>query len=231
MEQLDQFLNTAETAETAEIPEETQAPEAAEQPEGAPAAPEKEPDHVPVGVLVKAREDWKEKATRYEERQRAAETRAQELEARLRQYEQPQQGQPQSDPLQAVQQQVINERFNMSEMLVRQQYQDADEKVQVFMDAARANPALAAALQTQRHPWEFAYKEGARMLMLKEVGDDPAQYREKLKAELMAELQKSNPAPAPALNLPQSLNGARSVAPRSAQAFTGPTPLDQLFAK
>jgi hypothetical protein len=214
-------VNEAAPEETTQevVPQETQ--------EDAPAAPSQEDQekHVPLAALEaerKGRQDWKEKAIRAEE----------ELKALRAQYQQPQQPQQQQiDPLQAVQQQVINERFNMSEMLVRQQYQDADEKVQVFMEAARSNPALAAALQTQRHPWEFAYKEGARMLMLKEVGDDPAQYREKLKAELMAEIQKSNPAPAPALNLPQSLNGARSVAPRSAQAFTGPTPLDQLFQK
>lgn len=213
---------TAEPAEPAEVTQEVAEPETQED---APAAPSQEDQekHVPLAALEaerKGRQDWKEKAIRAEE----------ELKALRAQYQQPQQPQQQQiDPLQAVQQQVINERFNMSEMLVRQQYQDADEKVQVFMEAARANPALAAALQTQRHPWEFAYKEGARMLMLKEVGDDPAQYREKLKAELMAELQKS--APAPALNLPQSLNGARSVAPRSAPAFTGPTPLDQMFSK
>ncbi len=137
----------------------------------------------------------------------------------------PQQPPPQLDPLQSMQQQIINERFNTSEMLVRQAHADADDKVNIFMEAAKANPALAAALHQQRHPWKFAYDEGARMLLQKEFGSDPTAYREKVRAELIAEMQRTAP---PALNLPASLNGARSVAPRAAPGFTGPPSLEEI---
>jgi hypothetical protein len=204
-------------AETQPQEQEAQPP-ANEDGEGAPAAPQAQEQHVPLAALEaerKTRQDWKEKAIRYEE----------ELK-QLRQQP-PQQFQPQQiDPLQAVQQQLVNERFNTSEMLVKQAHADADEVVEVFMEAARANPALAAALHQQRHPWDFAYKEGKRLRMLKEVGDDPAAYRAKVEAEIRAQLQTQAP---PQVNVPQSLNGARSVAPRSAPAWTGPTPLNDMF--
>lgn len=200
--------------------QEAQQPSADAGGEGAPAAPQNQEQHVPLAALEaerKTRQDWKEKAIRYEE----------ELK-QLRQQPQ-QQFQPQQlDPLQSMQQQLINERFNTSEMLVKQAHADADEVVGVFMEAAKANPALAAALHQQRHPWEFAYKEGKRLSMLKEVGDDPKAYRDKLKAELLAEIQAEGH---PRINVPASLNGARSVATRNAPGWTGPTPLNDLFKR
>lgn len=218
---LDEVLNgqQAETVEAQPQQQEAQ-PQADGGGEGAPTASQSQEQHVPLAALEaerKTRQDWKEKAIRYEE----------ELK-QLRQQAQPQQFQPQQlDPLQSIQQQVINERFNTSEMLVKRDHADADEVVGVFMEAAKANPALAAALHQQRHPWEFAYKEGKRLLMLKEVGDDPAAYRAKVEAEIRAQLQSQAQ---PQVQLPQSLNGARSVAPRNAPSWTGPTPITELFS-
>lgn len=212
---LEQVLNP-QSEESVVQPEAQAQEQSGGQPEGVgePTSPETQGTHVPLAALEaerKGRQDWKEKAIRFEE----------ELK-QLRQNAQQQQF-SQMDPVVAVQQQVINERFNTSEMLARQTYKDLDDKVNVFMEAAKANPALSAALHQQRHPWEFAYKEGARMLMLKEVGDDPAAYRAKVEAEIRAQLQSQAQ---PQVSVPSSLNGARSVAPRSANAWTGPTPLN-----
>lgn len=185
---------------------------------GAPTVPEGNGSHVPLSALEaerKTRQDWKERAVK-------AET---ELEHARRQPQQPPQ---QLDPLQVVQQQIINERFNTSEMLVKQKHEDADDVVKVFMDAARANPALAAQLQVQQHPWQFAYNEGKRLQMVAEMGSDPGAYRAKIEAEIRAKIQ-SESGGQPQVNLPASLNGARSVAPRSAPAWTGPTPINDLF--
>ncbi len=214
---LEQVLNPQ--SEEVVVQPEVNQPDPGANPEGGgePTSPETQNStHVPLAALEaerRGRQDWKEKAIRYEE----------ELK-QLRQ--QPQQQFQQMDPLQSMQQQLINERFNMSEMLVRQQYKDVDDKVNVFMDAARENPALMAALQQQRNPWDFAYREGARMLMLKEVGDDPAAYRAKVEAEVLAKLQSQGQ---PQVNVPSSLNGARSVASRSAPAWTGPTDLGNIL--
>jgi hypothetical protein len=183
--------------------------------------------HVPLEALEaerKGRQDWKEKATRFEERARA-------LEEQLARTQQPQQGQQQQDPLQVMQQQIVNERFNTSEMLVREKFQDVDDVIGTFKEAAAANPALIAQMHAHPHPWKFAYEEGKRLRFAAEIGNDPEAYRKKLRAEIEAEL-KAQGAPqsqqpgAPAL--PQSLAGARSAGARG-NTWTGPTPLDSMF--
>lgn len=215
---MDDILNPQAEEQGMAVDQQVDEPQGQQQEDqGAPAAHQNE-SHVPLAALEaerKGRQDWKEKAIRFEE----------ELRHLREQASQPQQERVQLDPLQSIQQQLINERFNTSEMLVKQAHADADDVVGVFMEAAKANPALSAALQNQRHPWDFAYKEGKRLTMLKEVGDDPSAYRAKIEAEVMAKLQQSQPQ---ALNLPTSLNGVRSVANRSTPTFTGPTPLDAI---
>jgi hypothetical protein len=185
--------------------------------------------HVPLAALEaerKGRQDWKEKAARYEGE--LAEVRRQ-----LEQRQQPQGEQVERNPFEIMQERLINERFNTSEMIARAAHTDIDEKVEVFKAAMEKNPALYAQMQADKHPWEFAYREGARMLLAQEMGDDPTAYRTKLEAEIrqkvMAELGQTttNPA-APKTPLPTSLAGARSSASRSSGAFTGPTPFDQV---
>lgn len=224
---MDDVFNTPKEEQPAEVvqPEqvEVEGTEPTEQAEshGEPTAPETQ-KHVPLAALEaerKGRQDWKEKAIRFEEE-------AKQLRERLAT---PQTYEPQEpvDPVVRLHQEVVNERFNTSELLARQKYADLDEVVETFMAAAQQNPALAAQLQTQRHPWEFAYQEGQRMKAMQEIGTDPRAYRERLKAELLAELQQSpKPASAP---LPQSLATARSAAGRSSGAFTGPPPIETLF--
>lgn len=203
---------------------------------GAPTAPE-QGKHVPLAALEserKQRQDWKEKAIRFEE----------ELKA-MRQQSQQQQREsaPQLSEAQQIQQQMLNERFNTSEMVARQQYAaagDLEEMIQLFSEAAQKNPALGMQLQNARHPWEFAYLEGKKLKALQEIGTDPTAYRDKVRAEILAELQAKAGGAAPAQNpaapaaaekpgLPQSLAGSRSSAPRGSAAFTGPAPLDSLF--
>ena len=69
-----------------------------------------------------------------------------------------------------------------------------------------------------------------------EIGDDPAAYRAKLEAELRekitAELQSGQQQRTqPALDLPSNLAGARNVGARSGPAWSGPTPLADIFAR
>lgn len=180
--------------------------------------------HVPLEALEaerKGRQDWKEKAIRYEE----------ELKQLREQQQRPQQ-QPQ-DPLVSMQQQIINERFNFSEMVLRQAHQDVDENVKLFQEAARQNPALTAQMMASQHPWKFAYDEGKRLRFAAEIGTDPDAYRKKLRAEIEAEIRGQG-APSPqsqqpaAPGIPQSLAGARSAGARGT-TFTGPTPMDTIF--
>lgn len=179
--------------------------------------------HVPLAALEaerRGRQDWKEKAVRFEEEARQLRERMAERNAPTEQQ--------QLDPIQQVRQDMLNERFNISEMVARQKYPDLDDVVKFFQEAVQQNPALGMALHQQANPYEFAYREGKRVQMLKEVGDDPAAYRAKVEAEIRAQLQPQSAASA-AATLPASLAGARSSASRSAPAFTGPAPLSSLF--
>lgn len=194
--------------------------------EGEPPAPESE-KHVPLSALEaerKTRQDWKEKAVRAEERQKA-------LEAQLEQIRQQQPQQPQQPP--SAEALVLNERFNMSEMMLRQQHEDVDEVIGRFMQEAEKNPALGAELRRQTHPYQWAYQYAKRLALMDEIGNDPNAYREKLKEQIKAELAQQQPAePAPpkqSPQIPQSLASARSVGSRTASAYSGPTPLDAIL--
>lgn len=214
-EQAQQPAEAPQKAETVEQAERA-APEAGAE---SGTTPQEQAKHVPLAALEaerKGRQDWKEKAIRYEEELKALRERSQQPQGPS------QEQQPQIDP-------VVNARFDFSEALVRNKHDDAEEVVNSFVDAAKQNPALLAGLYQARFPWQYAYDEGKKLKALADMGD-PAAYREKVRAEILAELQ-SQPvqAAASAPPIPQSLASARSSATRTASTFTGPQPIDTLF--
>jgi hypothetical protein len=193
------------------------------------------------------RRDWKEKAIRAEGEM--AELRRQLEEARKApmpppappQQFQPQPIDPNVDPqgfVSRVQEVVLNERLNTSEMMARQQYgaEAIETAINDFKEAAKSDPSLFPKLYANPHPYDWMVKEVERQRLLRDVGSDPAAYRAKLEAELRAKLEaeiaertQAQPQPSAAPRLAPSLATARSAAPRSAPAFTGPPPLDALF--
>ncbi|WP_155632859.1 hypothetical protein [Burkholderia stagnalis] len=203
------------------------------------APPASEPGQmVPLKALEeerKGRQDWKEKAIRFEEElKHLRASQGQQQPAQQQQQERP-------APL-TYEGALLNERMNMSEMMVRQQHGDAavDSALEVFQKAVQENPALGAQLAQQRHPWQFMLDQAKRMQAMQEIGSDPAAYRQKLRDEILAELQQQGAAPAaqpaaaaaPAAPvIPRSLATARSAAPRSAQAWTGPTALTDILKR
>ena len=226
----------AEQVERAETVEQV-----AEQPEGREATEsattaQENGKHVPLAALEaerKGRQDWKEKAIRYEEELK-------NLREQRQQAPQQTTEQRQVDPLERMQQELVTQRFNMSEQMARDRYKDAtdlEEMVMLCAEQAAKNPALQAQLAASPHPWDFAYKEGKRLKLMQDMGDNPDDFKAKIRAEILAELQGSGqattataPAAAPsATPLPQSLATARSSAGRTAPAFTGPTPIGSLF--
>jgi hypothetical protein len=228
--------HTGETQQTDAAAGESQtaAPEA-----GNDAPPASEHDKlVPLKALEeerKGRQDWKEKAIRFEE----------ELKHLRAQKEQPpaqETSQQQHQPVEMdYQTALINERLNTSEMLLRSKHDDVDEKLAVFQAEAAKNPALGAELLKQRHPYEWMYQQATRMQALASIGDDPVAYREKMRAELLAELQGQQqtqtaetvqqPTQAAAPVLPKSLATSRSAGPRSAATWTGPTALNDILKR
>lgn len=141
------------------------------------------------------------------------------------------------------QQQLWNERLNMSEAMLRQQHgdQDVDEKIALFKAEVAKNPALAHELRAQAHPYRWAYDQAQRIVAMREIGPDPKAYetklREKVEAEVRAQLEAQY-ANAPMASvgqpvpprLPQSLSGARNAAPRST-AVAEEIPFEQMFER
>lgn len=170
----------------------------------------------------------------------AARERIRQLEAKGQQQPPPKPVDLYEDPdrfrsgiLSEAQQIALNERLNMSEMMIRDTKDDAEAVIAEFMAATQSNPALREQAMKQAHPYKYIYDEGKRMLAMKEIGD-PVAYKEKLRAELLAELgNQGKPAeeqPAP-VQLPTSLANARSAAPRNATTWQGPTPINDILAR
>lgn len=206
------------------------------------APPASEPGQmVPLKALEeerKGRQDWKEKAIRFEEELKHLRASG----AQQQPAQQPQQQQPVALTYEHA---LLNERMNMSEMMVRQQHGDADveKALEVFQAAVQENPALGAQLAQQRHPWQFMLDQAKRIQAMQEIGTDPDAYRKKVREELLAEMQQQGgagvvqpaavaaPAVPAAPVIPRSLATARSAAPRTAPVWTGPSTLDSILKR
>lgn len=203
--------------------------------DGAPPAPENDDDDkpLPAHVVKKIRtekNDWKEKAI-------AAQAKLDERD-RIEQQRQTQANavhpQPEMSTEERFATQMFNERLNNSEILLRSKHEDVDEKIAVFMEAAKQNPALASGLAQQSHPYQWAYEWAQKEMARREIGDDPVAYRKRLEDEIRASMtaQPADAAQAARAPLPPtSLATARSAAPRDAGAWTGPPSLDQIIKR
>ena len=194
------------------------------------------------------RQDWKARAvqaeTRHQELQRQFEDAQRRATAPPPQPQAP--PQPPPDPAtnpqgwaqHVVQQQqaaLLNERLNNSEMMLADKIgaEKLSEYVNEFRSLAQADPTLFGKLYSQPHPYAWLTREVDRLRLVRDVGDDPAAYREKILAEGRAQWEqeaKAQPAPSPAAGMQPSLGTARSVAGRTAGAWTGEPSLEDVLA-
>lgn len=90
-------------------------------------------------------------------------------------------------------QQAMNQRLELSELVLKELHEDYDEVTAIFTEEARQNPAMAQAMFASSSPAKYAYTEGKRIQSMREIGDDPeafkASLREQLKAEVLAEIK------------------------------------------
>lgn len=134
-------------------------------------------------------------------------------------------------------QELYRTRVEQSQFMMRQKHTDYDEVEAVFADEANRNPALWQELARHPVPASFAYEHGRKVRAMREIGEDPVAYREKLKQELLAELQPSQPAPQlkpqtlAAPTPPPSLAGVPSASPQVVRGYQGPTPLEDLLSQ
>ncbi len=204
-----------------ETPIDQPRPEVVEQikEEAAPPAADTE-KHVPLAALEAERgqrRDWKEKALRLEGELKAA------REFTQRQRQAPQE-QTEYDPFQARLAQLETIALDASEQSARQAFgsETVDKALAKLQEAA---PHLIQQALQQQNPWHFVVKEGKKLMLLDEIGDDPATYRARIEAEIRASMN----APVPKPVLPTSLATARSSASRGASTFNGPPPFDSMF--
>lgn len=133
---------------------------------------------------------------------------------------------------QTVEQRLWNERLNMSEAIVRDRYGDeaVNAAQQAFQERLQRQPALYAELQRQPNPYGWLVEWHKRESFLSEVQDPDKwreQERERIRAELLAEVQ-SQPSTVPrTVAPPRSLASAPAAARRDERA-PGST-FDQIF--
>ena len=210
-----------------------------------PAAPEPEPQgdgrardpetgrFVPISALLDERD------------KRQAETAKRiDLEAQLQRYQQPQQPeQIPTDPSGIIQyalaeQQRIafNERLNTSELMARQSHgeETVSEAQQAFLSAVGQNPMLQQQLQGQIHPYDFVVKWHKQHKLMSEIGQDPEAWRkseaEKIRAQVLAELQGQGVQPAQSSQQPPPTVVGRPAAARAGTVPVGPgNAFDSIF--
>ena len=244
----------ASPAAPASKPEAKSTPE----PKAAAAKPEPEDDGEPPVALDgepviprrayederRKRQDWKERAARLEGELTAI--KRQQEEAR-RPPSQQQQYQPPPDPainpqgwaqhvVQQQQAQLLNERLNNSEMMLREKIGDekVSEYVAEFRELANSDPTLFGKLYSQPHPYNWMTREVDRLRLVRDVGDDPAAFRAKIEAEARTRWEAeatTRAAPvSPAAGMQPSLANARSVAGRTAGQWSGEPSLEDVLS-
>jgi hypothetical protein len=137
-----------------------------------------------------------------------------------------------SDPRAWTKRQLDQTRLSMSVEMVRGQYADYDQAVAALQEAARSAPHLEAQVFAAANPALAAYKMGKTYLQAKEYGGDIDTMRAKIREEVRAEVEKelrAKGALAAAENASTSSAGARGSGASTTPAFTGPTPLRELF--
>lgn len=182
------------------------------------------------------------------EAKRAALDRADKLERELQQARQQnrqyqQHNQPKAEPIdpfenpqewqkqqtETLEQRLLNERFNMSEMLARQAF--GDEAVEAAVQWAQSLPSHEQlAIRNSLNPYGDLVKRKKQADTLAEIGTDPGAYKERLKTELMKDPEfrkamladtKQEAVARPESNvtrLPPSLNRQQSAANAKADA-------------
>ncbi len=255
---LDDFLKGKAEAEPAPEPEAPPAPEPQPEPAAEPAEGEEQDPPAPAEgePLVPRRAYEDERRKRQDHKERAAKLEGELAEVRRQmeelrkappppqpQYQPPQPIDPAQDPqgfVSRVQEVVLNERLNTSELLARQAHgaETVDKAIEEFKAAAQADPSLFPKLYGSPHPYDWMMKQVEKLRVQREIGDDPGAYRAKLEADIRAKVQaefagQQQPAPrvSPAAGLAPSLANVRSAAPRSAPAFSGPPSLGDVLGR
>lgn len=104
----------------------------------------------------------------------------------------------------------------------------------------KIDPADVQRVLSSPNIYDAAVKWHRKRLAEQEIGDDPVAYKERLRAELKAELEQGAQPDAqadtvtqqrPAPVMPSNFATARNVGARSGPGWAGPTPLGDIFSR
>jgi hypothetical protein len=95
-------------------------------------------------------------------------------------------------------------------------------------------PVAYRQIMSSPHPYGALVDWHRKQQVLSEIGSDPAAYKEKLKAEVLAELQGSGGVQqqrATPSAMPSNFATAPNRGARTGPSWSGPTPLADIFAR
>lgn len=210
-------------APEAEAPSDVEGDEATGE-DGAPPAPAEKAGSVPLTALSDERKKRQALQAELDELKRQFQAAQQQTqtaptpekvpdlfedpEARLRYHEQ------------QAQRQALDYHLNTSELMAREKHGDqaVETATQAFREAIQKEPWLRQQLQQQRHPYGWIVSWHQQSQVMSEIGSDPAAYRDKVKAEILAEInaqqsqesltQQSSATPPPSMARAQGVRGA-----------------------
>lgn len=191
-----------------------------EQPQVEPPAPEDQSRHVPLATFL----DQRDEAKRWKQE-------AEQLRQQMQQRQQPQPEAP--DPLddphgfaahqnQQVEQRLTQQRFEISDVIARQQHgsEAVEAAGQWAAEKAKADPSFAISYMRQQHPIDWIVQQHKRDTMMTDIGADPDEYVRRRALELGFTMSPAPMAPAPAV-APQQPVAQPATPPRSLVAAPG----------
>jgi hypothetical protein len=136
-----------------------------------------------------------------------------------------------------IQQQLVRQREELSMMQAVDRFgqETVDKAFNSLKEKMATDPSAQAHYQqimSSPHPYAALVDWHKRQSTLEEIGSDPHAYREKLRAELLAEMQEQHRASSPSPSvLPSNFSSSRNVGTRGAPAYAGPASIRDLLGK
>lgn len=207
-----------------------------------------------ITAFQRKAEDETRKRQDYEKRLQDAERAIQERDAYIKQVNQAKQQatQPEPDLLdpqqakeyfrqiaaqerQAAAEDQLVSKVVTSQELMRFKHDDYDELETIFAEEMEKDPSLQQKMFAAPLPAKFAYEHAKRAKAMREIGDDPTTFKDRIIQEYLASqgaqppqvpTTPAKPVPQPPTSLAGVPSAARDV---TKHPWKGPTPLSELL--
>lgn len=179
----------------------------------------------------------------YRQEIKRREKEARELKRQLEEYQQRAEAAPAyapsaadayvaDDPRVWASQAELAARIAIGEDMLREKI--GDDQFEDLDAWLRTRPDVVQTAHGKPNPWRYAHQVYQKERTLAEIGDDPSAYRERLKAELLAELRQQQPASGAMggnpPQLPRNASAQRSAGARPSGIPINP-PLEEIFRR